>query len=95
MRMLSKFVAASALSAVIAIAAPAQAEEAGKQRFTHEGYTYVYEVKDSKTGKVISGRRFPDAVAFNLSVKNGKVSGVSGGQQVSFKVDEARGAATN
>ncbi len=95
MRMLSKFVAASALSAIIAIAAPAQAEEAGKQRFTHEGYTYVYEVKDSKTGKVISGRRFPDAVAFNLSVKNGKVSGVSGGQPVSFNVDEARGAATN
>ena len=95
MRMLSKFVAASALSAINAIAAPAQAEEAGKQRFTHEGYTYVYEVKDSKTGKVISGRRFPDAVAFNLSVKNGKVSGVSGGQPVSFKVDEARGAATN
>ncbi|MEQ6335005.1 hypothetical protein [Sphingobium sp. MK2] len=93
--MLSKFVAASALSAFVALAAPAQAEEAGKQRFTHEGYTYVYEVKDTKTGKVISGRRFPDAVAFNLSVKNGKVSGVSGGQNVAFKVDEARGAASN
>ncbi|MDT7535118.1 hypothetical protein OVY48_17030 [Sphingobium sp. SA2] len=93
--MLSKFVAASALSAFVAIATPAQAEEAGKQRFTHEGYTYVYEVKDTKTGKVISGRRFPDAVAFNLSVKNGRVSGVSGGQNVAFKVDEARGAASN
>jgi len=93
--MLSKFVAASALSAFVALAAPAQAEETGKQRFTHEGYTYVYEVKDTKTGKVISGRRFPDAVAFNLSVKNGKVSGVSGGQNVAFKVDEARGAASN
>ncbi|WP_310224847.1 hypothetical protein [Sphingobium xenophagum] len=93
--MLSKFVAVSALSAFVAIAAPAQAEEAGKQRFTHEGYTYVYEVKDTKTGKLISGRRFPDAVAFNLSVKNGKVSGVSGGQNVAFKVDEARGAASN
>lgn len=95
MRMLSKFVVASALSAIIAVAAPSQAEEAGKQRFTHEGYTYVYEVKDTKTGKVISGRRFPDSVAFNLSVKNGKVSGVSGGQNVAFKVDEARGAASN
>jgi hypothetical protein len=95
MRMLSKFVAASALGAFVALVAPAQAEEAGKQRFTHEGYTYVYDVKDTKSGKVISGRRFPDAVAFNLSVKNGKVSGVSGGQQVTFKVDEARGAATN
>ena len=40
-------------------------------------------------------RRFPDAVAFNLSVKNGRVSGVSGGQNVAFKVDEARGAASN
>ena len=95
MRMLSKFVAISALSAIVAIAAPAHAEEAGKQRFTHEGYTYVYEVKDTKTGKVISGRRFPDAVAFNLSVKNGKVSGISGGQAVAFKKDDARGAASN
>ena len=95
MRMLSKFVAASALSAFVALVAPAQAEEAAKQRFTHEGYTYVYNVKDTKSGKVISGRRFPDAVAFNLSVKDGKVSGVSGGQQVTFKVDEARGAASN
>ena len=95
MRMLSKFVVAGALSAIVAIAAPAQAEDSAKQRFTHEGYTYVYEVKDTKTGQVISGRRFPDAVAFNLAIKNGKVSGVSGGQSVSFKVDDARGAASN
>jgi hypothetical protein len=52
-------------------------------------------VKDTKTGKVISGRRYPDAVAFNLAVKNGKVSGVSGGQAVAFKVEDARGAASN
>lgn len=95
MRMLSKFIVAGALSAIVAVAAPAQAQEEGKQRFTHEGYTYVYEVKETKSGKQISGRRFPDAVAFNLSVKNGKVSGVSGGQQVAFKVEEARGAASN
>jgi hypothetical protein len=90
--MLSKFVI-SALFALGAANAPVHAEEAGKQKFTHEGYTYVYDVKDTKSGKVISGRRFPDAVAFNLAVKNGRVSGVSGGQQVSFKVEEARGAA--
>lgn len=94
MRMLSKFIVTGALGAIVAVAAPAQAEEAGKQRFTHEGYTYVYEVKDTKSGKVISGRRFPDAVAFNLAVKNGKVSGVSGGQSVAFKVEDARGAAS-
>lgn len=95
MRMLSKFIVAGALSAIVAIAAPAQAQDEAKQRFTHEGYTYVYEVKETKTGKQISGRRFPDAVAFNLSVKNGKVSGMSGGQQVAFKVEDARGAASN
>nr|WP_062116998.1 hypothetical protein [Sphingobium sp. MI1205] len=89
--MLSKIVLTGAFGAAIAAVAPAQAEEA-KQRFTHEGYTYVYDVKDTKTGKVISGRRYPDAVAFNLTVRNGKVSGVSGGQSVAFKVEEARGA---
>ncbi|QGP80149.1 hypothetical protein [Sphingobium sp. CAP-1] len=91
--MLSKFIVAGALSVIATTAA--QAEEAPKQRFTHEGYTYVYQVKDTKAGKVISGRRYPDAVAFNLAVKNGKVSGVSGGQQVAFNVEEARGAASN
>jgi hypothetical protein len=88
--MLSKFIVAGAL---MAAAAPAFADEtAGKQSFTHEGYTYVYEVKDTKTGQVISGRRFPDSVAFNLAVKNGRVTGQSGGQAVTFKVDDARGA---
>ena len=91
MRMLSKSVIATLL-ALGAANAPLYAEEAGKQKFTHEGYTYVYDVKDTKAGKVISGRRYPDAVAFNLSVRNGRVSGVSGGQQVVFKVDDARGA---
>lgn len=93
MRMLSKFIVAGALSVIAATAVQAE-EAAPKQRFTHEGYTYVYQVKDTKSGKMISGRRFPDAVAFNLAVKNGKVSGMSGGQPVAFKVEEARGAAS-
>ncbi|EQA97840.1 hypothetical protein FHS51_000183 [Sphingobium wenxiniae] len=91
MRMLSKFVVSGALGA-LAVIAPAHAEEAGKQRFTHEGYTYVYEVKETKTGRIIKGRRFPDAVAFNLAVKNGRVSGVTGGQAVRFDVADAKGA---
>ncbi len=94
MRMLSKFIATAVVGALSSTAAIA-AEDAPKQRFTHEGYTYVYQVKDTKSGKVISGRRFPDAVAFNLAVRNGKVSGVSGGHQVAFEVEEARGAASN
>ncbi len=91
MRMLSKFIVTGAISAIAAIS-PAHAEDATKQRFTHEGYTYVYEVRDTKTGQLISGRRYPDAVAFNLAVKNGKVSGVSGGKAVAFPVEAARGA---
>ncbi|WP_449473223.1 hypothetical protein [Sphingobium chungangianum] len=93
MRMLSKFILIGAVGTVAAALAPVHAEE-GKQRFTHEGYTYVYQVKDTKTGRLVSGRRYPDAVAFNLAIKNGKVSGVSGGRPVAFKVDEARGAAS-
>ena len=91
MRMLSKFILTGAVGTLAAALAPAHAEE-GKQRFTHEGY--VYQVKDTKTGRLVSGRRYPDAVAFNLAIKNGKVSGVSGGQPVAFKVEEARGAAS-
>jgi hypothetical protein len=93
MRMLSKFILAGATVTAAAAIAPAQAEE-GKQRFTHEGYTYVYQVKDTKAGQKISGRRYPDAVAFNLAVRKGKVSGVSGGRSVAFNVEEARGAAS-
>jgi hypothetical protein len=91
--MLSKFFVAFIMAS--AATTGYAAEDAAKQRFTHEGYTYVYQVKDTKTGKVISGRRYPDAVAFNLAVKNGKVSGVSGGQSVAFNVEDARGAASN
>lgn len=93
MRMLSRVFVTSALGAIAAFVAPAQAEEA-KQRFTHEGYTYVYQVKETAQGSQrISGRRYPGAVAFNLAVKGGKVSGVSNGQPVAFKVEEAQGAA--
>lgn len=91
MRMLSKITVAGAVSAIVATATPVQAKD-DKQRFTHEGYTYVYDVKDTKAGQVISGRRYPDAVAFNLAVKNGKVSGVSNGRMVAFDVEDARGA---
>ncbi|PZU57852.1 MAG: hypothetical protein DI547_12395 [Sphingobium sp.] len=91
--MLSKFVLAGA-AATAFVAAPAIADEAGKQRFVHEGYTYVYQVKEQAGNKTISGTRYPGAEAFNLTVRNGKVSGVSGGQNVAFNVDDARGAAT-
>jgi hypothetical protein len=90
--MLTKIVLAAA--GTLAVAAPALSEDAAKERFVHEGYTYVYTVKDAKGGKVISGTRYPGATAFNLRVNEGKVRGVSGGQQVAFPLEAARGAAS-
>lgn len=95
MRNVSKFViaAVSASIALLAANGSAQAADGTKEKFVHEGYTYVYEVKDNKDGKTISGTRYPGATAFNLKVRGERVSGVSGGQSVAFNVDEAKGAA--
>ncbi|MGK2912005.1 MAG: hypothetical protein ACSLE1_19715 [Sphingobium sp.] len=90
MRMLSKIVLSAA---VLSAAAPVLAEAPAKERFVHEGYTYVYQVKPTKGGQVISGTRYPGATAFQLKVAGEKVKGVSGGQSVAFNVAEARGAA--
>ena len=93
MRMLSKIV--FAVATVLAATAPAMAKEgATKERFVHEGYTYVYEVKPTSSGQLISGVRFPDRSSFTLKVAGDKVRGVSGGQQVAFNVADAAGAAT-
>jgi hypothetical protein len=90
--MLSKIVLAAAAGSAF-LAAPAIADEAGKARFVHEGYTYVYEVKPAKDGQLITGTRYPGAAAFQLNVHDGKVTGMSGGQKVAFNVSDARGAA--
>ncbi|MDX3909413.1 MAG: hypothetical protein QHC67_06285 [Sphingobium sp.] len=89
MRMLSKIVLTAA---VLTAAAPALAESATKERFVHEGYTYVYQVKPTKAGTLISGTRYPGATAFQLKVAGDKVSGVSGDTRVAFNVADARGA---
>lgn len=91
MRMLSKIVLATAAL----VATPVLAEDAAKERFVHEGYTYVYSVKEASQGKVISGVRYPGATAFSLNVADGKVRGTSGGKRVAFKLEDARGAATS
>ncbi|AUW58092.1 hypothetical protein C1T17_08200 [Sphingobium sp. SCG-1] len=87
--MLSKIVLAAA---TIAAAAPALAEDVAKERFVHEGYTYVYKVKPTKDGKLITGTRYPGATAFNLKVAGDKVHGISDGTAVAFNLSEARGA---
>ena len=91
MRMLS-VLAILAAPAAAAISSPALAEpETGS--FKHEGYTYVYEVKEQGSTQLISGRRYPGAVPFSLRVRDGVVSGTSNGTPVTFDVSEAAGAA--
>ncbi|MDF0543457.1 hypothetical protein PX699_13970 [Sphingobium sp. H39-3-25] len=91
--MLSKIVFAAAPAAAL-FASAAVAGDAPKARFVHEGYTYVYQVKeDNKGASRISGNRYPGGAAFSLVVRDGKVNGVSGGQSVAFNVEAARGAA--
>lgn len=94
MRMLSKIVFAAAPAAALLAAVPATAGDAPKAHFVHEGYTYVYQVKEEKGASRISGNRYPGGTTFSLVVRNGKVNGVSGGQKVAFDVDSARGAAS-
>ncbi|WP_336959957.1 hypothetical protein [Sphingobium aquiterrae] len=91
--MLSKIVFVAAPAAALLAAVPAIAGDAPKERFVHEGYTYIYQVKEEKGASRISGNRYPGGAAFSLVVRGGKVNGVSGGQQVAFDVDSARGAA--
>lgn len=95
MRMLS-VLAVIAAPAMIAMAAPATAEPTGPAEtgsFEHEGYTYVYSVEQKGDAQLISGRRYPGGTAFSLRVRNGKVTGTSGGNAVSFSLSEVEGAA--
>lgn len=82
-----------ALCAATLIASPIVAEEAPKARFQHDGQTFEYTTRQTSAGTVIEGRRFPSGSAFRFVVRNGKVTGVSGGQTVAFTVRESRGAA--
>jgi hypothetical protein len=94
MRMLSKFVFAATPAFALLASAPAMADGApARERFVHEGYTYVYQVKPEKGASRIIGTRYPGGAAFSLLVRDGKVKGTSGGQNVAFDVETARGAA--
>lgn len=87
MRFTTLFVAGLALTSTAALAQP------GERRFTHDGRTYVYTTAVEKGRKVITGRELPSGETFRLVVAGDRVSGVSGGQTVSFTTAAARGAA--
>lgn len=79
--------AAAALTSTIGMA------EEAKQSFVHEGSTYVYTTSTENGRQVIDGRRFPSGQQFHLIVNGDRVSGTSGGVPVTFKTNEAAGAA--
>lgn len=88
---MTKLFAAAAL--FIALAAPAiAADSANKRSFTRDGHTYVYTVTEKSGRTHIDGRRYPSGRAFQLTVRDGRVSGVSGGVPVAFTVSHAQRA---
>lgn len=86
MRMLSRFIAASAL--VAASFTAAHASEAPKS-FTYEGTTYVYTAKNVGSATIVTGSMSPDKTPFSLRIKGSRVSGVIAGRYVSFPVKES------
>ena len=81
----------AAATAVAAISSPAFAKDAGPERsFTRDGQTYVYTVVSNGKRVVISGRHYPSGSDFELIVRGDRITGVSGGQPVSFKVPNAQ-----
>ncbi|HEX8484118.1 hypothetical protein [Sphingomonas sp.] len=90
MRTTIKMLAAAALALTSTIG---MAQE-GEHRFVHNGSTYVYTAAPTQNGRtVISGRRLPTGETFRLVVRDGRVSGTSGGVPVAFRTAAARGAA--
>ena len=85
--------AAAAMLATLSV--PAFARDAAPERkFTRDGQTYVYTMAVKANRVVISGRRFPSGSAFELIVRGDQVSGVSGGEPVSFSVKDAQAKLT-
>lgn len=83
--------AATALTVLTATIGMAAEPE---RQFTHQGQTYTYTTTVSGDRQIIEGRRLDDNRRFRLVVRGNRVSGVSGGTPVSFKLAEARGAAS-
>ena len=91
--MTKTLLAAAALLATLSTPALAK-DQAQPRKFTRDGQTYVYTVAAKSNRVVISGRRFPSGSAFEFAVRGDQVSGVSGGEPVSFTVKDAQAKLT-
>jgi hypothetical protein len=84
-----------AAAMLVTLSTPAFAKDAAPQRkFTRDGQTYVYTMAIKANRVVISGRRFPSGSAFEFVVRGDQISGVSGGEPVSFTVKDAQAKLT-
>ena len=91
--MTKTFLAAAAM--IAAIATPVFAKDASPERkFTRDGQTYVYTLVNKADRVVISGHHYPSGSPFELTVRGDRVTGVSGGAPVSFKVPNAQAKLT-
>jgi hypothetical protein len=88
---MTKLLTAAALIATLA--APAFAKDAGEHRFTRDGETFVYTARASGDATILSGHS-GSGRDFRLVVRNGRVSGKSGGVPVSFSVPKAKSDAS-
>lgn len=90
MRMLFISVAAAAFS----LATPALAKAGEQKSFEYEGSTYTYTVENKGDAKVVKGVAYPQGQRFSLIVRGDRVRGMFNGQEIAFKVDDAKSIAT-
>jgi hypothetical protein len=91
---MTKLFLAAALIASLATPALAGGKQ-GEKSFSRDGQTYVYTTTAKPDRVVISGRRFPEGSAFELVVRGDQVTGVSGGEPVSFTYKDAQAKLTS
>ena len=78
-------------AAIATLATSAAVAGQPEQRFERDGHTYLYTSTHHGDRQVIDGRRLPSGSAFHLVVRNGRVTGTSGGTAVAFDVADRAG----
>ena len=83
---MNKIVATILIAVSAMIPTFAAAENVPMHRFTRDGQSYVFTVVNQRARQVIDGHSETDGSRFHLIVRDGMVSGMANGQQVSFRV---------
>lgn len=82
---MTRLIFSAAAAACVAIAAPAFAQAAPQQSFTHDGVTYVYTATQQGRTRILAGKT-SDGGTFELTVRNQRVDGYVNNQHVAFAV---------